>query len=157
MQFNWLPYADYENIQDYIDDADEPLFQSNTALISFWIVKRHNPERVMKQFCLQQVVPPHFQRPFPPNEMVSIGDNKREKIRSIYSGLWNTRMDAITLERWAMLACTWMRTSSGKHHSASHRSSNLRFGPQPELHSISSKFLHLTLLTPQTSIDLHFI
>ncbi|RWR76248.1 serine/threonine-protein phosphatase 7 long form [Cinnamomum micranthum f. kanehirae] len=94
--FNWIPYRNYENIHDYIDNADVPLFRSNTALISFWIVERHCPQRVMKQFCLHQVVPPIFQRPFPRNEMIPIGDNKREKIRSIYTGVWNTRMDAIT-------------------------------------------------------------
>ncbi|RWR94958.1 serine/threonine-protein phosphatase 7 long form isoform X1 [Cinnamomum micranthum f. kanehirae] len=33
--FNWIPYQDYENIHDYIDDANVPLFRSNTALISF--------------------------------------------------------------------------------------------------------------------------
>ena len=96
LQVNWLPYWDYENIQVYIDDADVPLFRSNTTLISFWIVERHCPEKVMKQFGLQQIVPPHFQKPFPQNEMVLIGDNQREKIRSIYSSVWNKRMDAIT-------------------------------------------------------------
>ena len=50
----------------------------------------------MKQFGLQQVVPPRFERPFPRNEMVPIGDNKREKLRAIYSSVWNKRMDAIT-------------------------------------------------------------
>ena len=28
--------------------------------------------------------------------MVPIGDNKREKLRAIYSDVWNKRMDAIT-------------------------------------------------------------
>ncbi|RWR78487.1 protein MAIN-LIKE 2 [Cinnamomum micranthum f. kanehirae] len=94
--FNWLPYRDYENISEYIDDLVVPLFRSNTALISFWVVERHCPERVMKQFGLKQIVPPRFLKPFPRNEMVPIGENKREKLRAIYLGLWNKRMDAIT-------------------------------------------------------------
>ena len=96
LQFIWLPYRDYENITDYIDDSDVPLFRSNTVLISYWIVERHNPERVMKQFGLEQIVPPRFQRPFPRTEIIPKGENKREKIRAVYFGLWNKRMDSIT-------------------------------------------------------------
>ncbi|RWR73152.1 protein MAIN-LIKE 2 [Cinnamomum micranthum f. kanehirae] len=94
--FNWLPYQDYENISDYIDDGDVPLFRSNTALICFWVVERHCPERVMKQFGLQQIVPPRFIRPFPRMEIIPTGEQKREKLRSVYFGVWNRRMDDIT-------------------------------------------------------------
>ncbi|RWR85072.1 protein MAIN-LIKE 2 isoform X2 [Cinnamomum micranthum f. kanehirae] len=94
--FNWLPYHDFENISDYIDDADVPLFRSNTTLICFWVVECHCPERVMKQFGLQQTVPPRFLRPFPRLEIIPTGEHKHEKLRSVYFGAWNRRMDDIT-------------------------------------------------------------
>lgn len=96
LQFNWLSYRDYENISEYIDDTDVPLFLSNTALISYWVVGRHCLERVMKQFGLKQIVLPRFLKSFPRNEMVPIRENRREKLRAIYVGVWNKRVDAIT-------------------------------------------------------------
>lgn len=50
----------------------------------------------MKQFGLQQIVPPHFIKPFPRNEIIPLGDNKCEKLCAIYFVVWNKRMDPMT-------------------------------------------------------------
>ena len=72
------------------------LFRSNTVLICFWIVERHCPERVMKQFGLQQIVPPRFLKPFSRNEIIPTGVHRREKLRAFWFSLWNKKMDDIT-------------------------------------------------------------
>lgn len=71
-QFVWQPYLQYgDELADYIDDKDRSLFRSCTAMIFFWIAERHNPDRVMKQFWLRQIVPLPFNIPYERDERQS--------------------------------------------------------------------------------------
>ena len=58
----------YEDVKDKLAEVvpkeERHVFTSNTALIFYWIVKRRNSERVMKQFGLRQLLPIILYMPF---------------------------------------------------------------------------------------------
>lgn len=63
-EFEWQPYKKYEKeFLKHVSKDDKTLFTTDSPLISYWVLKHHPSSRVMKQFGLRQIVPPHFVRP----------------------------------------------------------------------------------------------
>ena len=66
MQFEWQPYKKLgKTFLRSVPKADREIFTSSAPLIFYWLLERHNCDRVMKQFGLWKVVPPPFVLPFP--------------------------------------------------------------------------------------------
>eukprot|EP00268_Persea_americana_P051994 TRINITY_DN5796_c1_g1_i2.p1 TRINITY_DN5796_c1_g1~~TRINITY_DN5796_c1_g1_i2.p1 ORF type:complete len:177 (-),score=10.71 TRINITY_DN5796_c1_g1_i2:18-548(-) len=75
--FVWMSYTKFgKNFTKHVTDDDCRLFRLSTILISYWILERHNVGGVMKQFGLQQLVPPPFHMPF----------LRKEKMAKIFMG-----------------------------------------------------------------------
>ncbi|XXG77684.1 hypothetical protein AAC387_Pa08g1792 [Persea americana] len=62
--FIWRPYVGFKEELAKIVYEHMEVFSSQTVLICYWIVERHNSNLVMKQFGLQQIVPPPFYNAF---------------------------------------------------------------------------------------------
>ncbi|RWR91080.1 serine/threonine-protein phosphatase 7 long form [Cinnamomum micranthum f. kanehirae] len=59
--FDWQPYDQYgDELSACVNEVDRPLFRSAVSMINYMIVERHNVDRVLKQFGLNQHVPPPF-------------------------------------------------------------------------------------------------
>ncbi|RWR76234.1 protein MAIN-LIKE 2 [Cinnamomum micranthum f. kanehirae] len=57
--FIWRPYVGFEEeLANIVDEEEMEVFSSQTVVVCYWIVERHNSNRVMKQFGLQQIIPP---------------------------------------------------------------------------------------------------
>ena len=53
-----MSYEDViDKLAEVVPKEDRHLFTSSTALIFYWVVERHNSERLMKQFGLRQLLP----------------------------------------------------------------------------------------------------
>ncbi|XP_078165509.1 serine/threonine-protein phosphatase 7 long form homolog [Carex rostrata] len=61
---NWLAYKEHENDWNAQVYKDQKYFMARGALIHFWIVTQHYPDRVMRQYSLYQVVPPPAPEPW---------------------------------------------------------------------------------------------
>ena len=60
-----MPYEDViDKLAKVVPKEERHLFTSSTTLIFYWIVERHNSERVMKQFSLRQLLPILLRMPF---------------------------------------------------------------------------------------------
>ena len=60
-----MPYEDViDKLAEVVPKGERHLFTSSTALIFYWIIERHNSERVMKQFGLRQLLPVLLRMPF---------------------------------------------------------------------------------------------
>ncbi|KAJ8639892.1 hypothetical protein MRB53_016586 [Persea americana] len=58
-QFEDQPYLKWaELLHDIVDREDRSIFRSTAPLIYYWIIERHNTDRVYRQFGLIQHVPP---------------------------------------------------------------------------------------------------
>ena len=74
-----------------IPKEDKGLFTSSTVLLHYWIVKRHNPECVTKQFGIKQDVPPPFYLPFTRVERLERFEKNYQKYGDEVIGLWEAR------------------------------------------------------------------
>ncbi|RWR85250.1 serine/threonine-protein phosphatase 7 long form [Cinnamomum micranthum f. kanehirae] len=59
--FDWQPYDQYDDeLAACVNEVDRFLFRSAVSMINYMVVERHNVDRVLKQFGLNQHVPPPF-------------------------------------------------------------------------------------------------
>eukprot|EP00268_Persea_americana_P044168 TRINITY_DN4464_c0_g1_i16.p1 TRINITY_DN4464_c0_g1~~TRINITY_DN4464_c0_g1_i16.p1 ORF type:complete len:280 (-),score=29.87 TRINITY_DN4464_c0_g1_i16:1459-2298(-) len=94
--FAWMPYATHvKKFTQNVCDIDRRLFMSNTILIHYWIMEYHNCNRVMKQFGLNQVVPPTFRMPLLRVEKVERMSRDYTRIPPKVSSMWDARVDVI--------------------------------------------------------------
>lgn len=78
---------------------DKELFNSTTVLLHYWVVEKHNPERVTKKFGLKQVVPPALYLSFTRVERVERMTMEYIHYEDEVIGLWEARRKNVLSEQ----------------------------------------------------------
>ncbi|XXG63326.1 hypothetical protein AAC387_Pa05g1549 [Persea americana] len=90
--FMWQPYAKMpKKLFQKVPKEDKGLFTSSMVILHYWIVERHNPEHVTKQFGIKQAVPPPFYLPFKRAESLERFEKNYEKCGGEIIGPWEAR------------------------------------------------------------------
>lgn len=63
LQIEWQPYRKWtQQLSDVVNHQDMKIFRATAPLIYYWIIERHNCDKVYRQFGLIQLVPPPSHR-----------------------------------------------------------------------------------------------